>query len=396
MCIIMDIVKDVSNTKIACFHIGYTIKNVTKEGEPIPAQLVVYSATVESLVAQNAFILPVYNPGNDIRKIIPINMKELPDFFDSVDRIFERWYPTPKKQSWLSTNSYSFDSESLPVYKVGDYKFSIMPHKSDFKNIDRNQLNINPAAKVSIDEHTDDYSFIVYQFNKSGKVDVTPFGYICPSYENETLFCPTIHGHPHSSVPNTSGLGYVANFHMDYASMNPSFDQAADFDHIIYSLAKSDPKIIASATNRISAEELSSFNRILKKINKDYHNRSIVIYIPKNIIPIKIEIKGKKPNRNMIINSSKRDFLQDLVIDSPSSSYLRNPPSHSGQSFIDVYGTNPVLQRNMMTNPAWSNDRPYMPRDIHAAVPGRSGPMQPAVMMAAPPVEMMAGPPVDM
>lgn len=98
MCIVADSVDDVSKTKIASFRVAYTLDN----GKTVvPSQLVVYSANVDSLVANNAFI--------------------------------------------------------LPVHTVGDYQFSMMPLKTDFDRLDCTKLNINPEARASIDIHFNDY-----------------------------------------------------------------------------------------------------------------------------------------------------------------------------------------------------------------------------------------------
>jgi hypothetical protein len=179
MCIIADSVGDVSKTRIASFHTAYTLDG----GKTIiPSQLIVYAANVDSNTATNAFILPVYNPGNNYQKIIPLDFSKLPDFFSNVNEIFDRWFPS---KNWadrtLSSPNGEFAIENiLPVHKVGDYKFSIMPSKMDFNRLDRSQLNISSTAKIAIDVHSDDYSFIVYQFYQKGRIEITPFGYIGP------------------------------------------------------------------------------------------------------------------------------------------------------------------------------------------------------------------------
>lgn len=242
MCIIADCVGAVSQTKIASFNVGYTIDN----GVTIsPAQFVAYAANVESLTASNAFILPVYNPMNDYSKIVPLDLSNLSDFFAELESIYNRWFGVVTSNSLsLDTDCFNTEQGVLPVYQVGDYKFSIMPSKTDFNRIDLTQLNLDPAAKIAIDVHSADYSFIVYQFYQKGKIDITPFGYLCPlSKDQGTMIIPTIHGHPHDKTDWNSGMfGYVRNV---WTSYKTHFEDQADFDHIIYTLVKSktNPKI---------------------------------------------------------------------------------------------------------------------------------------------------------
>ncbi len=300
MCIIADNVKDVSGTKIAIFHVGYK----SNETDIVPAQLVVYSAQVDSIADQNAFILPVYNPSGNANKIIPLDMSDLPEFFSDVDKIFQKWFPTPRSKSYSMNNSFDAESSTnlLEVHEVGDYKFSIVPHKSNFNQINRSQLNINPAAKASIDVHSDNYSFIVYQFYKKGKIDITPFGYLCPTYDINSVLVPTIHGHPHDAFSPTTHISH-----------HPTFDHTALYDHDIYALIKCLP----DTKNKIILEksDFVSLDHLLRKINTDYNNRRIQIYVPKCFMPKKIIIKNMEPNRNFLIDSTDSRFIYDLTID---------------------------------------------------------------------------------
>ena len=304
MCIIADNVKSVDNTNIAVFHIGYNLTGSVND--IIPGQLVIYSATVDSLANQNAFILPVYNPSRKTDLIIPLDLSAQDDFFKVLNLIYDRWFPKrltkSYSESWDSSNGFEAQSY-LPVHKVGDYKFSIMPHKSDFNRIDQSQLYLNPTAKVSIDIHSDDYSFIVYQFYKRGKLEITPFGYICPSYQStDTLFVPTIHGHPHEMFSPAV-----------YSHMKEGFEQNASYDHVIYAVVKcteTDKKNIIPKKN-----DIVDLDHLLRKIKTDYLNRNIRMWLPKCFVPKKINIKNHEPNRNFIIDLSRSDFLYDLTCD---------------------------------------------------------------------------------
>jgi hypothetical protein len=294
-------VKDVSNTKIVCFQVAYSYDG-GKTGTL--GQFIAYSANVESDVKTNAFILPVFNPDNNPDKIIPLDMSELSHFFDDIKTVFNRWYPPIQNQSF-SRNSMPLSRNLLEVHTVGDYKFSIVPSKKDFNKIDRNKLNVNPAAKKSIDAHSDDYSFIVYQFNAKGKLEISPFGYLSPTYSDNQLFVPTIHGHPHDGLTNI-GTGYVMNAFVNYQT---EFEQQAEFNHEIYGIIKADDELVTQ-------KDLIELNNIVKTIARDYMDRDLRIYLPKKISPRKITINGIKINRNLILSDSENfKACKDLVFD---------------------------------------------------------------------------------
>lgn len=235
MCIVADTVEDVFSTRIASFYVVYTL---VKGKTIVSAQLVVYSANVNSPVSTNAFILPIYNPGNDYRKIIPLAMSNLPDFLNNISKIYERWYPKYKTYSLNNaTLGMENDNGTLPVYIVGDYRFGIMQTKADFYRLDRSQLNVDPASKASIDIHSNDYTFIVYQFYQRSKLKITPFGYLCQPIKNDQIIIPTIHGHPHES------LAAEFNFPDSYITFSPiyqssGFESYAHYDHEIFTMVK--------------------------------------------------------------------------------------------------------------------------------------------------------------
>lgn len=306
MCIIADNVKEVSKTKIVSIQAAYTLDN----GQTIiPAQLVIYSANIDSDVNSNAIILPIYNPGNNYQNIIPLDLSELPDIITDIANKFETWFPVERKRMW--SNSYSFteqlNSDNLQVFTVGDYKFSIMPSKLDFNRLDRTQLHINPASKVAIDVHSMDYSFIVYQFYQKGKLEITPFGYICPTYGNNSMIIPTIHGHPHDNFTSDFGGSPLPSVYVNYKS---DFENEASYDHEIYAVVKS-PNPVTNVTK----SDVVDIDRIIRKIKKDYMKRNIRIYMPNNFVPKKITLSGYKLNRNLYIGLDGDNFMGDLTLD---------------------------------------------------------------------------------
>lgn len=349
MCIIADKVNNVSSTKIAVFHVGYIFPEQDVKLEPVSAQLVVYSAHVDSLTDQNAFILPVYNPSNKSENIIPLDMSKLSGFFTKVKSIFSKWFPEPDNESWDSYSMTNSIQPQLTVHKVGDYKFSIMEHKTDFDRLNQSELNVDPGAKISIDMHSDDYSFIVCQFYKKGKLDISPFGYICIPMSDSEMIVPTVHGHPiDNEGPSIKGhllynqdgtknldYGYALpkrseryfdndklanrNFSLSVSSTKNltahDFEQIAEFDHEIYAIVKCTEQEMINQKIKINVNDLHEINTLLKSIQIDYTGRKIRMFTPKYFIPKKIEIAGKTDNRNLLINPTDYNFIRDMLVD---------------------------------------------------------------------------------
>lgn len=286
MCIVADQVKSVSKTKIASFM----IKAGWDQSEKEIYQLVIYSANIDSVVNKNALILPVYNPGNNPNKIIPLDLSEMSDFFDKLDALYNR---SNNSKSFGVT--YSSNSISLPVYRVGNYKFSIMPSKEDFVRLNTSELIVDPAARVSIDVHSNDYSFIVYQFYQKGNIDITPFGYLCKPYKDHQMIIPTIHGHPDNCIA----------FNSRYIDRN-IFEDVSEYDHVIYTL------IDKSDGQKNDPEFIPKVAKLLSKIKKDYLGRSIAMAIPKSYTKKVITLKDTYKNRNIRNDISGFLFMNDL------------------------------------------------------------------------------------
>jgi|SRR5579872_763027 len=310
MCIIADDVKQVEKTKIVSFQTAYTLDG----GKTIiPAQLVIYSTNLESNVNSNAIILPVYNPGNNYQNIIPLDLSELPGIITDISTKFDSWFPPVRQPKWSLNDTFAEDRETdnLQIFTVGDYKFSLMPSKLDFNRLDRTQLHVNPISKVAIDVHSMDYSFIVYQFTQRGKLEITPFGYICPSYGANSMIIPTIHGHPHDNFMTNMGGAPLQSVFVQYKS---DFENEADFDHEIYALIKSPQPV-----DNIGKIDVVDLDRIIRKIKTDYMKRSIRIYMPNNFVPKKIMLNGYKLNRNLYVGLDGDQFVKDLTLDGNKS-----------------------------------------------------------------------------
>lgn len=310
MSIIADTVDKVSKTKIACFNIGYgRDQRMIQSGT-----LIVYSTNIDTPTKSNAIILPVYNPGNDPMNIIPINMVNQMQFFYDIDKIYSRWFQETNLLSMdsLVMKGHVHDGNYRKTLQNGDYKIIIIPSKYDFYQIDKRDLTIGPKAKMYIDKHPDSYSFVVLYFNQTGKIEIPPFAYICPFFDesNESMILPTIHGHSNDMGFSDIGksLGYVPNI---FVSHKQAFENNVVFDHTIYCLVK-------NKINPVNTQnDTKALDALLGHITVDYQGNPIRIYIPKNFTPKKLEVHGERPNRNVLVSATEINFMNDLIVDAP-------------------------------------------------------------------------------
>lgn len=300
MCIVADKVEDVSNTRIVSFQCQYVIKDGDIKSDPVSVQLVVYETNMKNNAESNALILPVYNVGNNPDNILPLDFSSLPEFINDINKVYENnilRYKTINNSSGRFLGGGSL----LAVNTVGDYKFSIVPSKYDFDKIDKSELNIDPAAKVSVDVHSDDYSFIVYQFSAKGKLQITPFGYLCQNYQADSMIVPTIHGHPEEGP-----TGLLQN-------NLASFERMAYFDHAIYTLIDAYDDDFVVDNGILYSCGHKQLQHVLNKIEKDYLGRNISITIPNQFKAGKIKINGHQLNKNLIVNAKGHGFMNDLI-----------------------------------------------------------------------------------
>jgi hypothetical protein len=289
MCISSGPVSKIYDTLIASFHVYHKINNK----ETKSSQLIVYKAKVNNLEKTNAFILPVYNPGNDTKKIIPLDLSDQEDFFEIIDNIFRYDLPGKGRSKSKKSDSDDEDGEKLEVHSVGNYIFSLMSSKEDFNKLDNKKLKVNPHAKVSIDAHSNDYSFIVCQYAQKGELDLEPFGYLCSRMSDRAMMIPTIHGHPSNK------------------DSKAVFKNKAKFDHNIYCLTES-----SKNGEDVTEKGINSLNKVLNKLSTDYKDRKVKISLPDNFIPQIISIHGNQVNRNISVTKKGEEFLDDLEIES--------------------------------------------------------------------------------
>jgi hypothetical protein len=324
-------VKNISDVKIACFVIGYEkIQKQTQihgniannfrsnyenniKKNIIPLQLVVHQLQIDmdDNYANNSIILPVYNPSNDIKNIIPVDMSQTANFFNELEtqQTSNGMYPFFSTKDNIKLSNKLDDN--LHVHDVGDYKITLVPSKKYFiNNVDGNiTIDIHNVAKLSIEQHSNDYSFIIYEFVGRGKIKILPFGYICPLLHHSKLFIPTINGQPCPDDEQYNERSFVYN--SSVFQNNSKYDNEIFIIHVVN--ATENIKLNISDCELQKINNISIFlNRYIKK---DLYGNDLKILLGKKSKLQKINLNGIKSNRNIIVENGQIKFLFDLLID---------------------------------------------------------------------------------
>ena len=199
MCIIIPEILEVERTKII---VSKLINN---------QQLVVYSNKVK---ADNsvAMILPFPNKFNE-PFIIETTSSDVAAFKDIDD-----CFPMSKSFSLgnVSYSNNSISTNTLKVYRSGNYRYSIAHNLNELQRTDPNvfQLN-NSIIPVLSDYESRNFGFLVCIIDRNA--EYSPFAYICSVNDDGRLFIPTKHYHEKNGVIDNSKY-------------------ADDWDHMIYVL----------------------------------------------------------------------------------------------------------------------------------------------------------------
>jgi hypothetical protein len=183
MCIISAKVNTVAKTKLLV-----AINNQTNR------QYVVYANTVDNPTANNAMILPVPNP----KSIKLHNLSAYSHIFDDCNKSFVERIKLSSdsvvKKSKASLNA------SLKVYDIGSYKVSIAYSLDDIKRINANVFTLSPGCESMLHNNYANgmYGFIICKLDNGNKI-YHPFGYSHDLPNNQQVFIPTKHYHPHES-----------------------------------------------------------------------------------------------------------------------------------------------------------------------------------------------------
>ena len=116
-----------------------------------------------------------------------------------------------------ASRSLSLESsytKPLPVFNVGSYKVSIVPHITQFSRLDPREFSIEPdVPNVLYKLYDDTFGYLICKL-REGSHKYHPFAYTHFIHDKRKLFVPTYHYHSHG-----------------HASAH-----SADWDHDIYSV----------------------------------------------------------------------------------------------------------------------------------------------------------------
>lgn len=201
MCILSATVNKVANTNI--FTCAY---------DDNARQFMVYSNVVDTHVQNNTMILPVPNP----HSVEFVNLSKYPSFFDDCAASFSK-IPERSMHLYASRSVASASYEApLPVFNVGSYKVSVVPHITQFARLDPAHFSIDVDVPNTLHKLYDDtFGYLICKL-REGNHKYHPFAYTHYIHDNRKLFVPTYHYHSHE---------------YGYANHND-----ADWDHNIYSV----------------------------------------------------------------------------------------------------------------------------------------------------------------
>lgn len=208
MCIIVGQVEQISNTKI--------MAAVLNGGR----QLTVYSNAVDTK-APVAMVLPFV--GHNI-EIIETKKDDM-----GVFNALKTYFHQPRSRM---TNSFSLsvlpDGVSLPVYRSGNYRYSIAHSVADLLRLDPIfQMMGSDLIGLFSEYQKKNFGFVVCMIDRGS--EYTPFAYVT-DIAKESIFIPTKHYH---QTPHSNGYEEIAD----------------DWDHEIYVLGCSESNAVESYKN---------------------------------------------------------------------------------------------------------------------------------------------------
>lgn len=178
-------------------------------------QLTVYSNGIQQNPYSNnqkpvVMILPIPLHQGSSTDIVMAEINE--NFFKTLDNHMESTKPKMRGGSSYGT---ALSGGSLPVYKCGNYQYSVVANCAEFLQIDENILPLDPVIKETMKQsYPVQHAFLVCKMiNQNARY--TPIGYIHPAHPDGTVRLPTVHVHFNQ----------------------PRRELANDWDHAIYVVA---------------------------------------------------------------------------------------------------------------------------------------------------------------
>ncbi len=302
MCIISEVVEDVSSTNILVSKCG-------------TQQLTVYSNRVSTL-GDNLMILPV--PADSVEFL---DFTECKSMFKTLKSMFE---PQMRGAKGLGMG---YSANSLTVHKVGSYFASFAKNLEDLERVDKTTFGtVNKGVLEVIKKHykpnaiIKNFGFIVCKLNKGIEYEYHPFAYKHKLFYDNTLFIPTRHVHVHAldatgSMPGSEKKKNPVLYWIGSKLVNESgseMDKPQDeWDHNIYVY---NSKKITTMNGASDIEKRAShrvifdiYNSAAKK-TRDQIEHAYISELPKLTTPTddvktvsKIEIVGNYVNDDILV-----------------------------------------------------------------------------------------------
>lgn len=248
-------------------------------------QITVYCNKVATQ-ENNVMILPVPYPSS----VEFIDLSDYNYLFSDLEKNFAK----PIARSYgLTTNSLSFDSESIKVVDVGSYQCSLVKKFPDLDRLNSQVFGkIEDHIKFILKKYYLSFGFVVCRLKSGNRYAYHPIAYSHKMLNNNKLFVPTRHQHNQDSH-STSWVSSLSNYYpfpnvFSTNSHNQIHDEEfeADWDHEIYSFntnKKAGNQTVTDTHLYFKKEKIPNFdfgkihclNRL--DIHGNYDNRDVIL-----------------------------------------------------------------------------------------------------------------------
>jgi hypothetical protein len=224
-------------------------------------QITVYANNVQTQTLNNAMILPLPHP----ETVKLHDLSQYPEIFKECQTHFS----SQSMGFGSSTNSYSNQSLSLEVHKVGAFDVSIVPTYRDFRRLNPDYFQLNPLLGGVLAKHYPvDFGFLVCKL-RDGETSEKyhPIAYSHQIYKQNLMFVPTRHHY--------SGHEEILSHydHAIYSINTKNLCGSASWNHEF--------RVNLQKIPNFQFPEIISFNQL--KINQESLNTDLYFYLDRHI-----------------------------------------------------------------------------------------------------------------
>lgn len=167
-------------------------------------QVLVYSMQLATRTPL-AMVLPVPVPPDGPDDAVElVSLERYPELFRDLKRAY------PETLSYLaqpkSRGLFRSATKTLEVKQVGAFEASFVPNPRDFTRLDA-RFRLPPNVLSAVPQYAD-WGFVVFQLNKSSRVEVHPMAFRFPRRDPDSIFFPTVHVHD-GTVPTLASFDHL-------------------------------------------------------------------------------------------------------------------------------------------------------------------------------------------